>query len=158
MILICYDGSDDARAAVARAGALLSGEATVLTVWEPFVFITSSAAAGLGYPDYFPDTAEMDSASARLAGERAAEGAELATQAGLDAEGRAVEVDWTIARTVIAEARKLDAEPIVLGSRGLKGIQSALLGSVSHEVLQHAERAVMVVPSQAVADARGAAD
>ena len=36
MILICYDGSADARAAIADAGRVLSGHpAIVLTVWEP---------------------------------------------------------------------------------------------------------------------------
>lgn len=38
MILLCYDGSEDARAAIEHAGHLLSGQpAIVLTVWEPFV-------------------------------------------------------------------------------------------------------------------------
>jgi hypothetical protein len=37
MILLCYDGSADARAAIEHAGELLSGQpATVLTVREPF--------------------------------------------------------------------------------------------------------------------------
>lgn len=40
---------------------------------------------------------------------------------------------------------------IVLGTRGLTGIKSALLGSVSHAVLQRTDRPVMVVPSPEVA-------
>src|SRR6478735_1678026 len=33
--LICYDGTDSARAAVATAADVLQGSAVVLTVWEP---------------------------------------------------------------------------------------------------------------------------
>lgn len=42
----------------------------------------------------------------------------------------------------------------MLGSRGLTGVKSLLLGSVSHAVLQHADRPVMVVPSPEVTEAR----
>jgi hypothetical protein len=35
-LLLCYDGSEDARHAIERAGALLGGrQALVLTVWQP---------------------------------------------------------------------------------------------------------------------------
>jgi hypothetical protein len=35
-VLLCFDGSGDARAAIAKAGAMLAqGTAVVLTVWEP---------------------------------------------------------------------------------------------------------------------------
>jgi hypothetical protein len=38
VILICYDGSPDAQAAIARAGELFHGQAaTVLTVWVAFI-------------------------------------------------------------------------------------------------------------------------
>ena len=40
-------------------------------------------------------------------------------------------------------------------SRGLTGVQSLLLGSVSHAVLQHADRTVIVMPSPGEAAARG---
>jgi hypothetical protein len=37
MILICFDGSADPRAAVEQAARLFPGQrAVVLTVWEPF--------------------------------------------------------------------------------------------------------------------------
>ena len=46
MILICYDGSPDSRAAINSAGQLMPGEtATVLTVWEPFLDILTRTGA-----------------------------------------------------------------------------------------------------------------
>ena len=41
-----------------------------------------------------------------------------------------------------------------MGSRGLTGLKSVLLGSVSHELIQHADRTVAVVPSPGVAASR----
>jgi nucleotide-binding universal stress UspA family protein len=41
-----------------------------------------------------------------------------------------------------------------MGSRGLTGVKSMLLGSVSHAVIQHADRTVIVVPSPAIATER----
>ena len=62
--------------------------------------------------------------------------------------------DGSIAGAILDVADELDAEAIVLGSRGLTGVKSLLLGSVSHAVLQHADRPVMVVPSPEVIEAR----
>lgn len=47
------------------------------------------------------------------------------------------------------EADRIDASAILMGSRGLTGFKSVLLGSVSHGVIQHADRTVIVVPSPA---------
>jgi nucleotide-binding universal stress UspA family protein len=59
-----------------------------------------------------------------------------------------------VADTLLAEADRVTAGAIVVGSRGLGGLGSLLLGSVSHALLQRADRAVVIVPSPKVAEKR----
>jgi nucleotide-binding universal stress UspA family protein len=157
VILICYDGSADAQSAIEHAGELLGGQpATVLTVWEPFVSMMARSGAGLGYGGAMVDVDEIDTASERAARERADEGVERARRAGLNPQPRTAAREVTVAHAILAVADDVSASAIVLGSRGLTGLKSLLLGSVSHAVLQHADRPVIVVPSPAVAAERTA--
>jgi nucleotide-binding universal stress UspA family protein len=157
VILVCYDGSPDAQTAVDRAGELLPGEnATILTVWEPFASVMSRTGASLGYGSGAVDADEIDEASRQSAKARADEGVERAKSAGLDAHARTKPRADTVAETILSEADMLGAKAIVVGTRGLTGLRSLFLGSVSHAVLQHADRPVMVVPSRQVATARAA--
>jgi nucleotide-binding universal stress UspA family protein len=48
----------------------------------------------------------------------------------------------------------LNVDLIVLGSRGLRGFKATLLGSTSANVLHHATRPTLVIPSDDVAGAR----
>jgi nucleotide-binding universal stress UspA family protein len=155
MILICYDGSPDSRSAIEHAGELMEGHpATVLTVWEPFVDVLARTPSGFGLAPGMVNVDEIDDASYQSALEQAREGAELATQSGLNAQPRTRALHTTISSAILAEADEIDAGAIVMGSRGLTGLKSLLMGSVSHAVLQHADRTVMVVPSPTVAEAR----
>ena len=149
MIVICYDGSTNADEAIARGTAVLRGQwATVLAVWSPF------DSAALGLSGGVEDTQNSDEASRRHAHEQAEVGARLAAEAGFDASPRAVSRRTTIADAILDEADTLEAAAILMGSRGLTGLGSMLLGSVSHAVIQHADRMVIVVPSPEVASAR----
>lgn len=154
MILLCYDGSQDSQTAIARAGELLPGQAaTVLTVWEGFVEVLERS-GGMGFWPGGIDFQEIDAATEQRARERAEAGAELARRAGLDARPCARKRGATIAATILAEADVVNAAAIVLGTRGLTGLKSLLLGSVSHAVVQHAGRPVIIVPSNELAARR----
>jgi nucleotide-binding universal stress UspA family protein len=53
-----------------------------------------------------------------------------------------------VPRTIVEIADEYEAAVIVLGSQGRSTRKSILLGSVSHEVVQHSSRPVLVVHSQ----------
>jgi nucleotide-binding universal stress UspA family protein len=157
MILMSYDGSADAQAAIDRAAKLMPGEqATVLTVWEPYLdTIARSGSMGLGFGMAgYGDSEQIDAAAGEAAHATAVEGAQRAAAAGLVAEPRAVQRHGGIAGAILAEAEAMDADAIVMGTRGLSRVRSFLLGSVSHEVVQQADRAVLVVPSPVIAQHR----
>ena len=59
-------------------------------------------------------------------------------------------------RDRLSEADDAKANAIVLGTRGLTGLKSLMLGSVSHAVVQHADRPVIIVPSPEITAKRAA--
>src|SRR5690349_12383000 len=135
MILIAYDGSEDAKAAVEHAGSLFAGQpAIVVTVWEPFTELLARTPASLGMLAGIEDTREIDGAARQSAAETAEEGAGQARAAGLDASSRTRARNGPVAEAILAEADHANASAVVMGSRGLGGIGSLLLGSVSHAV------------------------
>ena len=155
MILIAYDGSVDAQAAIDRAGELMKEQpATVLTVWERLIDVVARTGSVIGMSDV--DFDAQDRSAEDQARQRAEEGAERAQRAGLKPRARTSVRENSIAATILAQADDVGASAIVMGSRGLTGLKSLLLGSVSHDMLQHADRAVLVVPSPAVASERAA--
>ncbi len=155
MILACYDGSDDARAAIDHAARLMPGSpATILTVWAPERDYDGQLGPGLGLAGVYARAPEVDAAREQAAREHAEEGAQRATAAGLVAEPRTSPQRNGIARAVLEVAAEIDADVVVLGTRGRGGVMSFLLGSVSHAVLQEADRAVLVVPAPTVAEQR----
>jgi nucleotide-binding universal stress UspA family protein len=156
VILICYDGSADSRAAVEQAAALFAGEeATVLTVWAPIIQVIDHAS--FGFVPSIADPEGIDEASGKAADQAAAEGAALASSLGMRAAPRTAAQAITTAGTILSEADAVGASAIVMGSRGRTGVKSLLLGSVSHDVIQHADRTVAVVPSPDVAASRARA-
>lgn len=145
--LIAFDGSEDARAAIAYTGARLRPEpAVVLTVWEPLLSQLAWAPLAGGAP--VPARQETERLAEEQRGERVAqEGADLATAAGLpDVTPSAVGGTGPVWATIVDHAAELDASLIVVGSRGLSRVKSVLLGSVSDRVLHHAGRPTLIVP------------
>ena len=148
MILIGYDGSPDAKNAIDRAGELLGdGPVMVLTVWQPIAQTLAASPVGRGPMAGLGSMEDTDDALRRAADHRAEEGAELARARGLDSRSGTCAQERSTAATILNQARTLNASAIVVGSRGLSGLKSLLLGSVSHAVIQLADRPVLVVPS-----------
>lgn len=157
MILICYDGSPDARTAVEHAGELLAGQPmTVLTIWETLSEVLAHTPAGFGLAPGDIDFEKVDASSRASAESTAAEGAEIARKLGQTAEPEVREQTTTVAAAILDAATAVDASVIVVGTRGLTGLKSLFLGSVSHALLHQTDRPVMVVPSAEVAAARAA--
>jgi nucleotide-binding universal stress UspA family protein len=149
-ILIGYDGSKSADAAIASAGKLLAGsevEAIVLSVWEP-ESVGAVRAVWFGGPmvPISNDAADDDDRSEQQARKLAEHGARLARNSGFDATALWTADDRDVPRASVGEASKLAVDPGVLGARGLAGIR-ACLGSVSNHVLQHSRRPVLVIPA-----------
>ncbi len=153
MILISYDGSADAETAIDRAATLMPGaQVTVLTVWEPFIdAMARSGAFGAGFgmtSGYgVADSESIDATTSDRAEKTAFEGAQRATAAGLVASARVESRAGDVAGTILEVAAELDAELVVMGTRGRGSVKAWLLGSVSHAVVQQADRAVLIVPS-----------
>ena len=144
-LLLCYDGSEDARNAIRRAGALFAGRrALVVTVWQPTTVPSSLGFAGEAAS--MLNFVELDRAAAKAGGRLADEGVRIAQQAGLIAAPVAVEGAGSVWKTIVEIADRDDAATIVMGSRGLTGLRAMLLGSVSSAVVHHADRPTLIVP------------
>ena len=61
------------------------------------------------------------------------------------AEPVAVEATGPVWKTIVEIANRYDAAAIVMGSRGLTGLQSMLLGSVSSAIVHHADRPTLII-------------
>ena len=140
-ILFCYDGSDNADHAITvTAGLLGSRRSVVLDVAPPLTAAESIATVSPVVPGAaFEDLNTADALT------RARAGAEHARAAGFDAEARAT-IGSPTWEAIVDVADEIDASVIVLGSRGLSGARELLLGSVSHDVAEHASRPVLIVP------------
>jgi nucleotide-binding universal stress UspA family protein len=145
-IVIAYDGSENARHAIAvAAGQIGPRHADVVHVWEPL------ASAGSRLAIYAPmggATAQELEAEAQRAQVTADEGARLAREAGFDAEPVTLRTDGPIAAGISDYANEHGPSLVVMGTRGLSGAKSLILGSVSHYVAQHLKVPVLIVPPE----------
>src|SRR4051812_21956909 len=136
-LLLCYDGSEDAKHAIEHAGRLLGGrDALVVTVWQPTRALDRSAPAGA--PGSTLDLVEVDGAAADLGERVARDGVRIAHRAGLHAKPLAVQATGPVWKTIVEIADRHDAAIIAMGSRGLtrsgraglpsRGLRPMLLG------------------------------
>jgi nucleotide-binding universal stress UspA family protein len=150
-VLIAYDGSESAERAIRSTATLLkSGSATVLTVWERPLGTSASLMMDPTFPVGRIDPVEepeLEAAVESRAVAMAERGAIIAADAGFaQVTARAELLDKQVSRTILAVADEIGAGAIVMGTRGLSGLKTAILGSVSHDVVQHSALPVLLVP------------
>jgi nucleotide-binding universal stress UspA family protein len=140
--LIATDGSPSAQEAV-RFGLELAEEQAAYVVFayvvQPLDVVPSP---GFGWAASIPhEVTEEDWRSLKDA-------EALAEEKGVQARTEVLQGDAV--DEIVAYADSIEADLIVVGSRGHGAISSALLGSVSRGVLHEARRPVLVVRGQAV--------
>ena len=153
-LLLCYDGSDDAAAAITTATALFSvRDAVVVTVWEPVAVwapYDPAAVLSAGVTKLGSKALGLDEIAREVAQKTLDRGVTLATEAGFTASARLAHGKPWLA--ICETANELDAAAVVLGARGLGRVESVLLGSVSTAVIAHLHRPVLVIPHREATD------
>jgi nucleotide-binding universal stress UspA family protein len=136
-IVVGTDGSDPAAEAVRQATDMASREGARLHLVTayPDPQMLRERMTGGAHTETIDLRRVADAVLKRAASDALAKGVEVETHV---REGDPAEV-------IIDVAKEKKADLIVVGSRGLTGIQRFLLGSVSHKVSQHAHTSVMIV-------------
>jgi len=139
-ILVCYDGSDNATRALRRAINLAKESGAELSVIA--AASTVSSTVGNPYRDkYYTGLRNVSLAHAKG---QLSDAIQTARRAGLlSAQGKVEE--GHPADVILTRAIDITADLIVVGRRGLGGVQRFLLGSVSSAVVTHSECDVLVV-------------
>lgn len=139
-ILVSVDFSDATPRILRAAGRLtraLSGKLWLLHVAEPEPEFVGYEAG----PDVVRDQVAREY---RDEHRRIQEYADAMRDEGLAVT--ALLIRGAIVETVIAEAERLDADLLIVGSHGYGAVYDLLVGSVSRGILKHAEIPVLVVP------------
>ncbi len=138
-VLFAFDGSVQARDAIAVAGEQLKGDrsAVVLSVWEPIEAIPFWGAPTSQVP------ANLTEQVSKGAEKAAGEGAELAKKAGFDAEP-AIAEGAPIWKAIVDAAEARGASLIVMGSHGRSGVSLVAMGSVATSVAHHSKIPVLI--------------
>lgn len=148
-ILIATDGSPSAQEAVAFGLELAADQDAVAT----FVFVVPAVdvvpTGGFGLTASMPHEVTNAEYEPLERAREQAEGAGVAAHARL-LRGEAVD-------EIVAFADVIDADLIVVGSRGHGSLTSALIGSVSRGVLREIRRPVLIVRGAPVPAAAAAA-
>ncbi len=145
-ILLAYDGSPASKRAIDEAAILWPGaRALVVSVWLSAGQVASAGLAALSSAVVADAVGKLDDATERAAGALAEEGFRRAADAGLQATPLVVEAAGNVWSTLVETAQAQDVAAVVVGSRGRTEMQAFLLGSVTHGLVHHCPRPVVVV-------------
>lgn len=143
-ILIATDGSDLADRALEHGlqlAALAGSEVTIVTVTEPATVVGGGYATVAGtVVDPLPELIEAQDKAARQLLERTAK---RAADQGVTVKTVLVGNSFP-AEGIVATAASIDAELIIMGSHGRRGLNRLLLGSQTNNVLAHTKVPVLV--------------
>jgi nucleotide-binding universal stress UspA family protein len=149
-VVVAFDGSDESVEAARTAGELFRDRRIlVVTVWEPGLAMAMGSVSSGFDTGYIPPPPEqvdaVDKVQREHAEAMAEAGVRLASAAGAPAEACPVADEANVAGTIAAIAEQNDAVALVVGSRGLGRVKSALLGSTSSELMHDTYRPLLVV-------------
>ena len=141
-ILVPVDASETSQAGLdeaIRLARLCGGQLRLLHVSRDLPLVPEAAIDMAAPPVIVSDGARLGSALlARLGEHVAAQGIDVDTVL-VEGRGRSLHVD------VDEQARAWDAELVVLGTHGRRGLEHAFLGSVAEQVVRHAQVPVLLV-------------
>ncbi|ANY72944.1 universal stress protein [Paenibacillus ihbetae] len=138
-ILLAYDGSKAANKALGRAVELTKANPDAkLHVVHAYDFPRFFVGEGLA-----PIPASLNKDVYDIAVQTTEEIKERIEHSGVN--GQVNMIQGAPAEVILEYAKQNDIDLIVIGSRGLGGIREFVLGSVSHNVVQHATIPVLVV-------------
>jgi nucleotide-binding universal stress UspA family protein len=143
-ILVAYDRSPHARAALGHAADIARTQGAKLSVLTCYSTLLAWPGVGLGglTQSIYDDLME----AARAEGQASIDEAVELLPDGMKAATRLV--DAPAAEAILGEARLGGYDLIVLGSRGRGDVGSMFLGSVSHRVLHSSQLPVLVVTAR----------
>jgi nucleotide-binding universal stress UspA family protein len=139
-VLVPVDSSSSSQQAIVKAAGLAlacGSQVTAIYVVDPYAFSGVGADFSYGQAEYL-DAASLEAEQALTAARQAFEsqGLSIATSV---VEGHAVY------RGILETAKTLEADLIVMGSHGRRGLEKLILGSVTSQVLSHTHLPVLVV-------------
>ena len=140
-LVLCFDGSDAAERAI-RVAPVLVGRGRAARVLYAYKPTERSLGVAQGITGGRVDAPVHGDADAHDIVDR---GVAIARESGFEAEPLLVQADRRTAELVAETAEELDAPAIVMGTRGLSGLKSAVLGSVAREVVNAYHRPVVLV-------------
>ena len=139
-ILVPVDGSTISSQVIEKAAAIaraFESAVTVVCVIDIYAFAGLGMDAAYGQAEYM--TAATSEAS--LAVDQAKQ---FFDAAGISVKTSVVE-GQVIYKTIMETAEAVNADLIVMGSHGRKGLEKLVLGSVAAQVLSHAHLPVLIV-------------